>query len=147
MRMGRCRLITKRSAVTPILAEVMLLFVVLVTSAILGGFVFGTFTTIVPPAEVSAHAYSCSASAGSEVCQLALINTGVHSTSTVTCAISMNGARVAGNVSNGGVIPASGSLNNVACSVQGTTAPSGVQLGGTVTLANGGSVFFTTISS
>jgi FlaG/FlaF family flagellin (archaellin) len=147
MRVGRPKVRTSRRAVSPILAEIILIFVVLITSAILGGFIFGTVSTFAQPAEVWAHASSCSASAGTETCQLTLINTGVHSTSTVTCMLSLNGAKLQGNVSNGGVIPASGSLNNVGCSVQGATAPSGAQIGGTVMLANGGSVFFTVVSS
>ena len=146
MRTGKSSL-RSRNATTPILAEVVLIFVALITSAILGGFVFGTFTTLVPPAEVSAQVSSCSATAGSEFCQLTLVNIGVHATSTSSCAISINGSKLLGTISNGGVVPASGTLNNVGCSVQGTVAPSGVQVGGTVTLTNGGSVYFTAISS
>ena len=148
MRVHRALRGARRSGVTAILVEFVLIIVSLISAVILGGFLFGIFTVYVPPAEVAAQVSSCTATGTTEVCQLALANQGARNVDTDSyCTINVGGSKLSGTIANGGTVPASGSLSGVSCVVQGVTAQPGSRLTGSILLTNGALVFFAGTSS
>ncbi len=131
----------------PLVAEFVLVVVALISATVVGGFVFGLFGSYVPPAEVAAQVSSCSWTGTAEVCQVTLANVGPRNVETTGCSLSLEGSNLAGTITNGGTVPASGSLSEVSCAVQGASAPAGSRLVGSIGLTNGATVFFTSVSS
>jgi len=137
-----------RSGVSPVVAELCLIAVLLISAVILAGLVYGSFSYYNAPAEVAAQTLGCSASNGSEVCHLVLDNLGAREVNTDgACSMSVGGSELAGTIENGGTVPADGSLQGVACVVAGATANPGDQIGGVIALDNGAIVYFTALSS
>jgi hypothetical protein len=137
----------RRRAVSAVVAELTLIVVVLISTLVLSGIMFGSFSAYVPPAEVIPESPSCSGQSGNEVCHVTLQNQSPHSVSTSPdCEITVQGSQLAGTVSNGGTIPGSGTLTGVTCVVTGASASPGSQVVGTLPLMNYASVFFTTVS-
>ena len=138
----------KRSGVSPIVAELCLIAVLLITAVILSGFLFGTFSTYIPPAEIAAQATFCSASGGSETCQLVLANMGARIVSTDgSCSMTVGGSYIKGTIQNGGIVPAGGSLDGVSCIVSGAIASVGARIAGTIALTDGALVYFTAVTN
>jgi FlaG/FlaF family flagellin (archaellin) len=137
----------KRKGLSAVIVELLLIVIALVTTAVLGGFVFGTLNFYYGPAELAAQVASCSASNNSEVCQVTLTNIGANPASTLGCTMNVNGSRVQGIMTNGGVVPASGSLGNVGCTAHGSTVPSGTRVVGWISFTGGFSAYFTAISA
>ena len=139
---------SRRRAVSAVVAEITLIAVTLISCLILSGIFYGSFSYFFPPAEVAAQSSSCSAVNGNEVCQLTLQNQSPHSVTTSSqCAMTVQGAQLAGTVSNGGTVPGSGTLTGVQCIVTGASAPPGAQITGMLPMMNYGSVFFTALSA
>jgi len=127
-----------------IVVEFVLIIVSLISCVILGGFAFGTITIYVPPAMVAAQVASCSYAGNATDCKLILVNQGTKNVSTEgTCALSVPGAGGNGTVTNGGVVPAGGSLQGVTCAVHSSPLSPGMRVSGSLPLTDGGSVFFT----
>jgi hypothetical protein len=138
MRVGKAR-----RGLNELVAELALIAVSLIASVILSGFVFGTLTSYVTPAEVAAQASSCSAVNDSEYCRVSLANIGAQSAVTDgVCSLTIGGSTRTGSVVNGGTVPASGSLNDVGCLVIGPTAQPGSFIVGAVSLTNGAEIPF-----
>ena len=138
MRVGKAR-----RGVTELVAELALIAVSLIASVILSGFVFGTLRSYVTPAEVAVQASSCSAVNDSEDCMVSLANIGSQSAVTDgVCSLTIEGLTRTGSVVDGGIVPASGSLNDVSCLVRGSTAQPGSLVVGAVSLTNGAEVPF-----
>ena len=131
----------KRSGVTPIVAEVALIAVLLIATLMLAGITFGVFALYYAPAEVTAEGASCSVVGNFTACNLILANEGPSDTSTVgTCSI-QDGETVTGSVVGGGLVPAGGSLSDVQCIAPGNLS-SGSQVSGAVQLENGEVAYF-----
>lgn len=148
MRIARIPAGTRRKGVTVIVVEFILILVTLITSVMVGGFVFGLFGNYIPPAEVAAQVSSCSSTGSSEVCQLTLSNVGARNVATTSgCTLSLAGSARPGNLTGGGTIPGGASLNKISCAVQGAQAEPGSRLVGSIPLSNGATVFFTGTAS
>jgi FlaG/FlaF family flagellin (archaellin) len=136
-----------RSGVSPVVAELCLIVVVLISTVVLSGLVFGTFSYFTSPAQVAAQAIDCTASGGSEVCHLVLDNLGSSGVSTDgACSMTVGGQDLAGSIENGGTVPPNGSLQGVDCVVSGAVANAGNRIGGTIALNDGALVYFTAMS-
>lgn len=134
----------KRRGMTAIIVEFVLVVVSLMASVMLGGFVFGAISIYVPPAEVAAQVTGCITTRNVTGCSLTLVNQGSKNVSTDgTCSLSVAGGETSGNVTNGGVVPAGGSLQGVQCQVHSSPLPAGGRVSGSLALNNGASVFFT----
>jgi hypothetical protein len=137
------RILKARRGTNEVFAEFVLIVVSIISSVILGGFLFGTLAVAGTPAEVDAQASSCSAINGSQVCRVTLTNVGARNAATDgVCTLTIAGQARPGSIADGGVIPASGSLSNVSCMVEGPAASSGTSVVGTVSLTNGVEVPF-----
>jgi len=131
----------KRSGITPIIVEFMLIAIVLIACVMLAGFTFGLFSSYVTPAEVAVESAICSTAGNTTTCQLTLTNVGARDTSTTgTCSMSA-GADENGSVVGGGTVPAGGSLSGVECVAHGYLS-TGSQVSGALSLTNGGIAFF-----
>jgi len=136
-----------RSGVSPVVAELCLIAVLLISAVVLSGLVFGAFSGFTSPAQVAAQAINCTASNGSEVCNLVLDNLGARGVSTDgACSMTVGGQNLVGTIVNGGTVPPNGSLDGVACVVSGTIANAGNRIGGAVALDDGALVYFTAMS-
>jgi len=135
----RSALRRSRRAVSPVLAELLLIVVALVAGLFTGSFTFQTIGTAAHPAEVSAQFNSCVANGPNESCSLTLSNVGASNVETLPgCVVGSN----SGDLVSSGVVPAGGSLT-VDCTVAGTQpAQAGTPITGWVALSNGASVFF-----
>ena len=143
MRLCRGRSVRLRSGVSPVIAELTLIAVLLISAMILSGFMYGLFTMYASPAEVAAQVTVCTPSGDSEVCQFMLQNLGAGSVDTDgACTMNIGGSKMAGTIQNGGEIPAGGSLEGVACVVSGATALSGSRVVGTVGLLGGAVIYY-----
>jgi hypothetical protein len=148
LQVNRRRTGKKRSGVSPVVAELCLIAVLLISVVVLSGFLFDTFSVYVAPAEVAVQATLCSASGNSEICQLVLANLGTGVVGTDgACSLTVGGAYVKGTIQNGGVVPAGGSLNGVSCIVSGAIASAGARIAGTIALTDGAVVFFTAVTN
>jgi hypothetical protein len=136
-----------RSGVSPVVAELCLIAVLLITSVVLSGLVFGAFSYFTAPAQVAAQAIDCTASGSTEVCNLILDNLGSTGVGTDgACSMTVGGQNIIGTIENGGTVPADGSLQGVACVVSGAVASAGNRIGGTIALNDGALVYFTAMS-
>ena len=138
MRLRR-RLQGSRRAVSPVLAELLLIVVSVITGLLVGSFGFQLIGTAAHPAEVSAQLNSCAPSGSNVTCSLTLANVGGSNVDTTSlCAVGSSG----GNLVSGGTVPAGGTLQ-VDCSVAGMSAAHlGVLVTGWIALTNGADVFF-----
>jgi hypothetical protein len=131
----------RRSGISPIVATIFLIVVVLISSVILGTFVFGLMGSYIPPPEVIAGDLTCSVNGNVTSCQMTLTNEGGHSTATTgSCALSSNTGQ--DSVVGGGTIPAGSSLNGVACVSHHATVAMGSQIQGSLSLTDGEIVIF-----
>lgn len=80
---------TKRKAISPILAEVMLIAITLVAAVAISGFVFGMLGTYTNTAQIQIVSSSCSVSKG--VCSVSFQNTGTVSGGISLISISFGG--------------------------------------------------------
>jgi hypothetical protein len=148
MRLSRAWYVRHRSGVSPVVAELTLIAVVLISAVALSGFLYGVLTMYTSPAEVAAQVTVCTTSGDSEVCQFILSNLGSHPIDTDgACTMSIRGSMVPGTIQNGGEVPANGSLEGVACVVSGATALSGSRVAGTVGLLGGAVTYYTGTST
>jgi len=132
----------RRRGVSSLVAEIALIAVLLIATVIFASFTFGLFSLYYSPPEVAAEGTSCSAAGNSTTCQLTLTNIGTQDTSTTgSCSLNV-GTAISGQVVNGGVVPAGGSLTNVKCVAHGVEPSPGSQVTGVLSLANGGVAFF-----
>jgi len=133
MRLG------SRRAVSPVLAELLLMFVSLLAALLVGSFSFQTIGTASRPAEVSAQLNSCTAAGTNETCSLTLANIGTSNIQTSSsCGVGSDG----GSLTSGGTVQAGGTLA-VSCFVAGLPyAGSGIPITGWVALSNGADVYF-----
>ena len=127
---------------SPLVAEITLIAVVLIATVIMASFTFGLFSLYYSPPEVAVQGATCSTAGNSTTCQLTLTNMGAQDASTTgSCSMSM-GTEVSGLVFNGGIVPAGGSLTNVQCVAHGVDPSPGSQVAGALSLTNGGTAFF-----
>ena len=148
MQVKRLRTGKKRSGVSPVVAELCLIAVLLISVVILSGFLFDTFSMYVTPAEVAAQATLCSASGGMETCQFVLANLGTRVVGTDgSCSMTLGGSYVKGTIQNGGIVPAGGSLTGASCIVSGSVASVGARIAGTIALTDGATVYFTAVTN
>jgi flagellin-like protein len=128
-----------RRAISPVLAELLLIVVTLVTGLMVGTFTFQVVGTAAHPAEVSAQLNSCTANGSNETCSLTLANVGASDV--VTLPVCVVGS-VDGSLTAGGTVPAGGTLT-VDCSVKGVQLEgAGSPIMGWIALSNGYSVYF-----
>jgi hypothetical protein len=147
LRLYRIRLGSKRSGVSPVVAELCTIAVVLIAVVLMSGILYGAFSIYTSPAEVAVQQALCSATGGSEICQFVLYNLGAEVVATEgKCAMTLGGALNQGTVQNGGTVPAGGTLNGVACIVSGAMAVAGSHIVGTIALTNGALVYFTAVT-
>jgi hypothetical protein len=126
---------------SPIIATMFLIVVVLISSVILGTFVFGLMGSYIPPPEVTVANPTCSASGNATSCQLTLNNEGGHSTATSgSCTLGSNTGQ--DSIVGGGTIPAGGSLTGVTCVSHDATLASGSRIQGSLSLTDGEIVIF-----
>jgi hypothetical protein len=134
--------VRRRSGLASIVVEVMLIAVLLIAVVILASFTFGLFSFYLSPAEVAVEGASCSTAGNSTTCLLTLTNLGAQDAYTTgSCSLSA-GTDALGNVVNGGIVPAGGSLSNVQCVTHGVDPSPGSQVSGVLSLTNGGTAFF-----
>jgi len=142
----------RRKAISPVLATVILIAITLIAAIAIAGFVFGLFGTFTSTAQVQASVTSCNYNvlkAGAEACSITLTNSGNANTATTgACSLTYGGSSYTGTVSGGGTVPSGGSLSNVLCYYTvGAGAGAGVQVTGSVILANGGNALFSATAS
>jgi flagellin-like protein len=143
MRIDRITVKGKRKGVSPIVAELCTVAVVLIAVVLLSSILYGAMSIYESPAEVAVQQALCSANSGSEICQFVLANLGAQVVSTDgQCAMTLQGSVNDGTVHNGGPVPAGGTLSGVACVVSGTIALAGAQISGSIALTNGALVYF-----
>ena len=138
----------KRTAVSPVLATVVLIAITLIAAIAIGGFVFGLMGTFTNTAVVSVYTViNCSGNV--EACTLVLTNSGTgNSALTGTCQLTFGGGRYTGTAAL-----ISGSLNGgskalVLCLSNALpVAAAGTQITGSVSIENGAEVFFAAIAS
>jgi flagellin-like protein len=152
----RIRPPTKRKAISPVLATVILIAITLIAAIAVAGFVFGLFGTFTSVARVQASVTGCGANGASpneEACTLILTNSGNANTATTgICSLTFGGTTYSGLLTNGGTVPSGGSLSSPAptCTVNSAAshlAGAGVQVTGSVILANGGNALFSATAS
>lgn len=142
LRFLTMRISRRRRGVSPVIAEVCLIAVLLVSAIMLVSLTFGVFSFYISPAEVEAESALCSAAGNTTMCLLTLTNTGAQDTFTTGSCTLDAGAVLSGNVVNGGTVPAGGSLTNVQCVTHGVDPSPGSQVSGVLSLTNGGTAFF-----
>ena len=128
-----------RRAVSPVFAELNLLFVSLIAGVAVAGFVVQLMDGSLHPALVAVGAASCT-SGDTETCVLTLTNTGASSVQVTSCTIgSQSGDLIA---SSGATVPAGGSAT-VSCSLGGGQSVAvDSSLTGWLSLTNGARVYF-----
>jgi len=136
----------KRTAISPVLATVILIAITLIAAIAIAGFVFGLFGTFTSTAQVQASVTDCTYTAPNEVCTLVLTNNGNSNTATTgSCSLTYGGVTYTGTTAVGAVNVGS---TAAACTVAGATDPgAGVQVTGSVILANGGNALFSATAS
>jgi len=141
---------SKRKAISPVLATVILIAITLIAAIAIAGFVFGLFGTFTSTARVQASVTSCAAVAGHEACTLIFTNSGNANAYVVgPCTLTFLGASNAAAVdaahsgSTNGVVGAGSSLSGAVCTATAAlVAGTGVQVTGSVVLSNGGNALF-----
>jgi len=142
----------RRRAISPVLATVILIAITLIAAIAIAGFVFGLFGTFTSTARVQASVTSCSWTSPSETCNLILTNTGNANTfATASCSITTKGATTTGAYafaapSTSLSVPSAGT-NTGTCTATIGDPGAGVQITGSVILANGGNALFSATSS
>jgi len=131
-----------KTAISPILATVLLIAITLIAAVAVGGFVFGLFGTFTSTAQVSAGTVTCSGTP--EVCTLALQNTGSGNTAiTGVCELNFAGGSYASAAALVTGSLKAGSSATVTCTGPPSQhAVAGTQVTGYVTLGNGAEVLF-----
>jgi hypothetical protein len=133
----------KRIGLSEVIVTLFLIVVVIVSSVMVAGFLFGIMGTYAASPEVAASVTSCSPSVSGEVCTIHLTNIGASNVATTgSC---YEGSKQ-GLVASGGTVPAGGALT-VSCSVAGVKVSSGDLVVGSVALGNGAPVYFATRAS
>ncbi len=124
-----------RRGVSPVLAELLLVFVSLIAGVAVGAFAFELIGASAQPAEVAARVDSCTQGG----CVLTLTNVGTTNTEpTASCGI----GSIAGILNSTRPIPSGGALT-VECSTGGGGGlASGSLVTGWVALSNGARVYF-----
>ena len=131
----------RRKGVSVVVASVFMIVVVLITSAMLGTFVFGLMGSYMSPPEVYVDAPACFINGNSTSCQMTLTNQGGQSTSTTgSCSLGSNNGN--DTLVGGGTIPAGGSLKGVACVSSGFVLMAGSHVQGSLLLTDGQIVIF-----
>jgi len=147
---------SKRKAISPVLATVILIAITLIAAIAIAGFVFGLFGTFTSTARVQASVTNCSWNTANEVCTLILVNSGNANTATTgSCSLTYKGATYGGESSNVNppVAPVSQAVNSggsptVYCmGLTGAAAGAGTQITGSVILSNGGNALFSGTAS
>jgi len=133
---------TRRTAISPVLATVILIAITLIAAIAIGGFVFGLFGSYTNTARVEAISYSCSGTP--EVCTVGLQNIGTANTSLLgSCTLTFGGT-----IYNGVAAITSGSLNGGSTAVSTCTGPAGShaavgsQVVGSIVLTNAADILF-----
>lgn len=134
------KILTKsRKAVVPMVAEMVLIAVTLISSLVVGGFFFGLTATMSRPAEVEVRVTTCKQVGSSETCVIDFTNMGSSSTATAgTCEL----GSAEGTLTSGGVITAGGTLVGAECTVADFSASPGTSITGSIPLTNGATVYF-----
>jgi len=139
---------SKRKAISPVLATVILIAITLIAAVAIAGFVFGLFGTFTATARVQASVTSCAWNGTNEVCTLILTNSGnANTATTASCRLTYLGVGYSGTVANGGTVTAGAALNGVTCTGGTVAAGSGAQVTGSVILTNGGNALFSATAS
>jgi len=137
---------TKRKAISPVLATVILIAITLIAAIAIAGFVFGLFGTFTSTARVQASVTACNYNgivAGDEACTIVLVNSGNANTATTgSCSMTALGTTHAGVVGGGGTVTAGATLTITCGYVAAAQLGGGVQVTGSVILANGGNALF-----
>jgi len=135
---------SRRKAISPVLATVILIAITLIAAIAIAGFVFGLFGTFTSTARVSVVSTSCVENGGGTavVCTILLSNTGNAPTSTTSCSFTGSNDAGAGTLGGSGVVASGGTLQ-ITCTTPSNGAGVGAQLSGTVGLTNGGQALFT----
>jgi flagellin-like protein len=157
---------TRRRAITPIIATVLIIAVTLIAAVAIGGFVFGIFGSATSVAQVTvvgaslSHPTSgstpwastgvtCAASPSGNYLQLT--NTGTASTVASTMSITYGGSTYSTNFGNAGAactVPSGGSLYiTITAAGFPASATSGQQFTGFVVMSNGAQVVYTGVFS
>ena len=140
---------TSKRAVSPVLATVILIAITLVAATAVAGFVFGLLGTFTNSALVSASA-SPLCSGTPETCSVLLTNSGSENTVVAgTCTLNFGGSSYLGTVSVLAGSLAGGQTESVNCvsNTLGSHAVAGFQLTGSILLANGANVLFSTTAT
>lgn len=128
-----------RRAIVPMVAEMVLIAVTLISSLIFGGFFFGLIGTMDHPAEVAAQVTACKQVGSSETCLIDFTNVGSSNTATAgTCKL----GSAEGTLTSVGTITAGETLVGAKCTVPGFSTSSGSRIVGSIPLANGATVYF-----
>jgi len=150
---------SKRKAISPVLATVILIAITLIAAIAIAGFVFGLFGTFTSTARVQASVTQCVAStvANQEDCTLILTNTGnANVNTTPSCSMTYKGSSYNGVISAAGnaAVGAAQAVNSgasatVHCTTTSATAAAGagVQVTGAMLLGNGGNALFSATAS
>jgi len=150
---------SKRKAISPVLATVILIAITLIAAIAIAGFVFGLFGTFTSTARVQASVTSCAHDgATGEDCVVVLTNSGNANTATAgACTLTFGGASYSGHVADtlahaiagtNGVQPInSGASPTYFCDVVNNQANTGQQVTGSIILGNGGNALFSAVAS
>jgi len=142
---------SRRKAISPVLATVILIAITLIAAIAIAGFVFGLFGSFTSSAQVSAQVTSCTAynapptlnHANNNQCTVVLTNTGTSNVQVVGGSVQIGGVAVACNAAPTGTISASSSLSVTCLQAAATNAQTvGSQAIGQFSLSNGASVPF-----
>ncbi len=138
---------TKRKAISPVLATVILIAITLIAAIAIAGFVFGLFGTFTSSARVSASVTSCTGGGTLVIsCNLVLSNTGTSNATPTACSATAGGETHTGTMTTTQVV--AGTQQAETCSAITFVAPLttisvGSQITGSVSLNNGAAVPFT----
>jgi len=148
----------KRKAISPVLATVILIAITLIAAIAVAGFVFGLFGTFTASATLQLSVVSCvhgvaGNAAGDAYCELAITNTGGSSGSVTGCAIygttETSGAGTAPPSVVGTVAVPAGTTSaapvHVVC--DGVALTAGAVVSGSLTVASGSPLAFTSVAS
>jgi len=143
---------TKRKAISPVLATVILIAITLIAAIAIAGFVFGLFGTFTSTARIAATTVTCNHTGGGPGatvtdawCQLTFNNSGNSPATVQTCAFTGSNSAGAGILSatytaaTATTISVSPGTPQSAYCVAPAGAVAGTQATGTASLSNGGS--------
>ena len=127
---------------SPVVAEVVMIAVLLVAAVMLAGMTFGLFSFYYQPAEVIAGGATCASVGNTTTCQFTLTNEGIRDTATSGVCTLRDGAVESGSVVGGGTVPAGGSLSGVQCITHSGSHTQGIHVSGALLMTNGASAYF-----